>query len=33
MIALFFGVLGLVLWIGRHEFADILAAAMSRFSK
>jgi|APCry1669189733_1035249.scaffolds.fasta_scaffold00074_37 hypothetical protein len=31
MIPLFFGVLGFVLFIGRREFAEILAEAMSRF--
>lgn len=30
MIALFFGVLGLVLWIGRAELAEILAGLMAR---
>lgn len=30
MIALFFGVLGLVLWLGRDEVAEILAGLMAR---
>jgi hypothetical protein len=31
MIPLLFTVLGLTLWVGRQEFSEILAAAMSRF--
>lgn len=33
MIALLFAVAGGVLFIGRREFAEILASAMSRLSK
>jgi hypothetical protein len=31
MIPLLLTVLALTLWVGRQEFAEILAAAMSRF--
>jgi hypothetical protein len=33
MIALFFAVLGSVLLIGRHEFAEILAGLVTRFRR
>jgi hypothetical protein len=33
MIALLFAIAGGILFIGRREFAEILASAMSRFSK
>jgi hypothetical protein len=33
MIALFFFVLGLTLYIGRTEFADMLATGLSRLSR
>jgi hypothetical protein len=33
MIALLFAIAGGIMFIGRREFAEILASAMSRFSK
>jgi hypothetical protein len=33
MIALIFTLLGLTLFIGRQEFAEVIAAVMERFSK
>lgn len=32
MSALFFTMVGLVLWIGRRELAEVLAGLMARFS-
>jgi hypothetical protein len=33
MIALLFGVVAVVLWVGREEFSELLASALSHFSK
>jgi hypothetical protein len=33
MIALFFLILGITLWVGRTEFAEIIALGLSRFRK
>jgi len=33
VIPLFFGVLAVVLWVGREEFSELLATALSRFFK
>jgi len=33
MIALFFLILGLTLWVGRIEFAEMIALGLSRLSR